>query len=117
MECFEHENASAVGVCKSCGKGVCRVCAIPVERGLACSPDCQPLATALAQVQETWVKNLRATSAARVIQPVMAVLFMGMGALLFLNGYRDLFTGFTFVMGAVIGVVLLSARRNRSPDR
>lgn len=37
MECFAHPDSGAVGVCKSCGKGACRLCAIPVTRGLDCS--------------------------------------------------------------------------------
>lgn len=113
MECFAHENASAVGICKSCGKGVCRACALPVERGLACSPGCQPIAAELAQVQAASVRNLRVLSAARVVQPMVAVLFLGLGILLFLDGSRDLFTGFFIVTGAAIGLALLGARRKQ----
>lgn len=114
MQCFAHENAAAVGVCKSCGKGVCRACAIPVERGLACSADCQPIAAALTQVQQASVNNLRVISAARVVQPMIAILFLGMGILLFLDGYRDLFTVFTITMGAAFGLALLGAGRKQS---
>lgn len=37
MQCFLHSTEAAVGICKSCGKGVCRTCAVKVDRGLACS--------------------------------------------------------------------------------
>lgn len=40
MECFAHQGSCAVGVCKACGKAVCRSCAIDVGVALACSQDC-----------------------------------------------------------------------------
>lgn len=41
MECFEHPGATGVGICRGCGKAVCRECAISLPRGLACSPACE----------------------------------------------------------------------------
>ncbi len=41
MECFEHPGAIGVGICRGCGKAVCRECAIQLPRGLACSPACE----------------------------------------------------------------------------
>ncbi|MBP7275989.1 MAG: hypothetical protein KBA51_07280, partial [Kiritimatiellae bacterium] len=35
MKCFNHEDRDAVGTCKSCGKGVCRECAVDMGKGLA----------------------------------------------------------------------------------
>jgi hypothetical protein len=40
MECFNHTNVPAVGVCKSCFKAICKNCAMELEHGLACSKDC-----------------------------------------------------------------------------
>lgn len=40
MECFKHQPAGAVGLCKNCYKAVCRECAIELENGLACSDEC-----------------------------------------------------------------------------
>ena len=40
MECYKHKNESAIGLCKSCFKAVCRNCTIELIHGLACSEDC-----------------------------------------------------------------------------
>jgi hypothetical protein len=40
MRCFYHEK-EAVGICKSCGKGVCQDCAIDFKKGLACRGHCE----------------------------------------------------------------------------
>lgn len=41
MKCFNHEERDAVGTCKSCGKGVCRDCAVDLSKGLACRGRCE----------------------------------------------------------------------------
>lgn len=41
MRCFHHEDHEAVGTCKSCGKGVCRECAVDLGKGLACPGRCE----------------------------------------------------------------------------
>jgi hypothetical protein len=40
MECFAHAGVNAVGVCRHCGKAVCRGCAIDRVGGLTCSEAC-----------------------------------------------------------------------------
>src|SRR5262245_52940067 len=40
MHCFAHNTVPAVGICKSCGKGICSQCATDSEHGLACSAIC-----------------------------------------------------------------------------
>ena len=41
MRCFSHPDQDAVGVCKSCQKGVCSVCAVDLGKGLACRTTCE----------------------------------------------------------------------------
>lgn len=41
MKCFNHDGRDAVGTCKSCGKGVCRECAVDMGKGLACRDRCE----------------------------------------------------------------------------
>lgn len=41
MNCYTHTDSSAIGICKSCYKGVCSQCAIEIENGLACSETCK----------------------------------------------------------------------------
>lgn len=40
MNCFEHQNEVAIGICKHCTKAVCSECAIDTGEGLACSELC-----------------------------------------------------------------------------
>lgn len=40
MECYHHRGVSAVGICKSCSRGICRECAIEVTNGIACPGEC-----------------------------------------------------------------------------
>ena len=41
MKCFNHEERDAIGTCKSCGKGICRECAVDMVKGLACRDRCE----------------------------------------------------------------------------
>jgi len=47
MECFQHEGRPAVGSCRACFRGLCRGCAVDLERGLACPGRCEEAARAL----------------------------------------------------------------------
>ena len=40
MNCYEHRDRVAIGVCKSCGKGLCEECVEEVQNGLACKDKC-----------------------------------------------------------------------------
>ena len=41
MKCFYHDGAEAVGCCKHCARGLCRVCAGERAGGLACPNRCE----------------------------------------------------------------------------
>ena len=41
MRCFSHPDQDAVGICKSCQKGVCTACAVDLGKGLACRTTCE----------------------------------------------------------------------------
>jgi VIT1/CCC1 family predicted Fe2+/Mn2+ transporter len=41
MNCFYHSTTAAVGICKSCGKGLCPLCAADLGKGLACKGRCE----------------------------------------------------------------------------
>jgi len=40
VKCFYHRETDAVGLCKSCSKGLCGSCATDVGNGLACHDSC-----------------------------------------------------------------------------
>ena len=40
MECFNHPGVQAVGICKTCGKALCKSCVIERDFAVACSEAC-----------------------------------------------------------------------------
>lgn len=52
MICFQHNDNQSIGICKSCGKGICQHCAIEFPRGLACSEECAIDAKELVEMNE-----------------------------------------------------------------
>jgi hypothetical protein len=105
MECFVHPSAPAVGLCKSCGKGVCRSCAIPVNRGLACSEACRPFAESLSRLQVASINNVGLYSVQRFAQPLIALVFLATGFYLLSVYPSDAFTWFVLAAGAVFALV------------
>ena len=41
MRCYYHQDRDAVGLCKSCGKGLCADCQTDLGQGLACKGRCE----------------------------------------------------------------------------
>lgn len=41
MICFNHADRAAVGICKSCQRGLCHECAFDLGKGLACKARCE----------------------------------------------------------------------------
>jgi hypothetical protein len=56
MRCYYHRDQDAVGVCKSCGRGLCVECAADIGKGLACRSRCEEDARAIVQVVD---RNIR----------------------------------------------------------
>jgi hypothetical protein len=94
MRCFYHEEKEAVGSCKSCGKGVCRECAVDLTKGLACRGHCEDDAQALIQLIERNIQ-ISSTSSNLVQQSRGVRLSAGffhiiMGVLFVAWGFRDI---------------------------
>ena len=47
MKCYTHHAVDAVGLCKSCSRGVCPDCAAEVGRSIACRGECEEKVRAL----------------------------------------------------------------------
>lgn len=41
MKCYNHPDHDAVGVCKSCQKGICMECATTIDESLSCKGRCE----------------------------------------------------------------------------
>ncbi len=60
MNCFNHRDKPAIGVCKSCGKGLCEDCLAEVPNGLACKGSCEARAETMRQMAEPSFQTLAA---------------------------------------------------------
>jgi len=79
MKCFKHIDKDAVGICKSCGKGLCPECATVFQKGLACKEECEEEVQALIILGEKSKTVLKKTS--RTIY-ASGILFFSIGGFL-----------------------------------
>jgi len=52
MECFAHPSSQGVGVCKGCGKAICRACAQDLGFAVACSDTCAAESAAVHEMNQ-----------------------------------------------------------------
>ena len=94
MKCFDHSDQDAVGICKSCQKGLCKECAVDLNGGLACRARCEPQVRALSQLVDS---NVR-------LAPVAALAKQHLGAATF-----NLLLGVVFTLWGIRGPGFLLA--------
>ena len=76
MNCFYHTSVEAIGICKSCAKGICVECATDTGHGLACKGRCEPQVIRIASLAERNFKHQTTVMRLRLIAPVL-LLFLG----------------------------------------
>jgi hypothetical protein len=79
VRCFHHPDVDAVGLCKGCGKGVCRACAVDLGQGLACADSCEVEVRDLIVQQAVSRRVLATTPGAYRTQAIVG--FVGAGVL------------------------------------
>jgi hypothetical protein len=106
MNCFKHRATSAIGICKSCGKGVCPDCVADTGQGLACRDSCEErvgilgrMITDNARVMKTANAQTRSTGIYGIVTGLLFLAFAGWS-------YTERNTFLTFFNGGV-GLVLL----------
>jgi hypothetical protein len=108
MNCFNHADRSAVGICKSCGKGLCRDCAIDLQDGLACKGRCESRVRVMNQIADN---NARVLSVTRLQARAGDLMRIVLGAVLILLAiwgqarYDDLLIVALFGLPGVIFVI------------
>ena len=50
MKCFYHNPVDAVGICKSCNRGLCSDCCFETENGIGCKDRCENEVSALNEI-------------------------------------------------------------------
>jgi hypothetical protein len=98
MNCFYHQTTPAIGVCKSCGKGVCPACAVDLGKGLACFKRCEENAHALIQYIDHSIERApyydKLTKSARSSRFSGAIFLVIFGLIMVsVGGYGSLTTG------------------------
>lgn len=108
MNCFNHPDQPAIGLCKSCGKALCRECITEVPDGLACKNQCEERVILINRIIDS---NKQALTAANSLirsgsffMIVSGLIFCAFGFLpYFLSGQKG-----TLFLG-VIGIVFLAS--------
>ena len=117
MNCFRHHERGAVGICKSCGKGLCSVCAAELPDGLACKGSCEARVDLLNRIITRNSQTLSATrqqvkiaGASAILLGVVYAMF-GVWAYL---GYRQIplacFSGLSGIIFIIFGLGRLSRK-------
>jgi NAD(P)-dependent dehydrogenase (short-subunit alcohol dehydrogenase family) len=115
MECFSHPSSQAVGVCKGCGKAICRACAKDLGFAVACSDACAAESTDVHEMNQRG-KKLYGIGVAKnkipsgvIMWILFGLLFGGFGVLnSFRNGQAE---WFILVFSATSFVVAFIAYR------
>ena len=113
MKCFYHQERDAVGACKSCGKGLCSVCAVDLSQGLACKSHCEQDVQNLIRLIQNNIKLSSASSsiigASRRGGVIASAFYIVLGLMFTGWGVHDAMS-LTIAMGvcfAIFGVISL----------
>lgn len=83
MKCFYHNNKDAVGICKSCQKGLCTDCAVDLGKGLACKNYCEEEVKGLIHISQENIQSSSDTSkilrSTKAVGPITSKLFIAVG--------------------------------------
>src|SRR5262249_49667793 len=102
MRCFNHLDQEAVGLCKSCGRGLCPNCAAEVEKALACRGRCESDVLDLLSINRNALQFAKSTKQARFLGPA---LFMVVGVMLMLLGFSTDGIGFAIWAGGIVTAI------------
>ena len=115
MRCFYHPDREAVGVCKSCQRGICPECLSDVGKGIACKARCEEDARALVRLTDAAIRHEPANefivARMRRTRLVTALFYLLVGAGFLVAGFLHPYVQFAIYLGAVFlvfGVYALS---------
>jgi hypothetical protein len=98
MNCFNHPNIPAVGICKACGKGLCCDCTADLGHGLACKGRHESEVENLNMIIS---KNTKIFSSARIHTMLLPMFLIFTGSVFTGFGYfsKNGVTDFAFILG------------------
>ena len=110
MKCFNHSIADAVGVCRSCGRALCRECIAEVGLSCSCKGRCETVVAAMNDLVERGTTAYRKVGLATLRQGIVIVLFGGLFLFIGIaeSGGRGYFGYFMLGVGVLCTVLGLS---------
>jgi len=106
MNCFNHRERPAIGLCKSCDKGLCEDCAVELTNGLACKGSCEDRVNLINRMIDSNTKVLNVARHQGKSSGI-ASLIMGIGFIIFaIWSYREMDSFLPYFLG-LIGIVTL----------
>lgn len=86
MKCFTHRSDDAVGVCKTCQKGLCEKCAVDLGHALVCRGACE---TEAAQIHAQILTNRRLLAVQKWTRYAAPAFFGAMGLMFLISDARS----------------------------
>lgn len=114
MKCFNHSDKDSVGICKACGKGLCRECVTDLGYGLACKGMHE---VEVENINTLVSKNIDAIESAPKNAMILPAFFLLSGLVFAGFGYfsKRGITDFSFILGSVFIVFAIVVYfRNRA---
>jgi hypothetical protein len=110
MNCFNHNDSIAVGICKSCGKALCTDCVTELENGLACKGRCEKRVKLINQMLDSNVKSMNATRN-QVKNLAIFGAISGLGFIFFgIWSYREFHSSYLpYFLGTIGALTLVSS--------
>jgi len=109
MKCFYHTDADAVGICKSCSKGLCPACAVDMNQGIACKGRCESQVANLIALVNSNVKMAPVVrNGLRLSAIFLLILGMIFLATCNISGHIvmfNIYAGGTFLLFGVINLI------------
>jgi hypothetical protein len=108
MRCYVHHDLEAVGICKSCQKGLCPDCAVDAGHALTCKGECAQRAASVEKLIQRNMTLSETQKRVRYLYPgfiiILGVLFTGWGVS---YGEPMNFSTYTGIAMLVYGLIVL----------
>ncbi len=107
MRCYYHAEVPAVGICKSCAKGLCVNCQVDLGHGLACKDRCEEEVRLIHGVTDQAIRQMPVTHSLLASTKLYTLLtgsffvLMGVGMITF-DQLKAPNPGFLTMMGALM---------------
>lgn len=104
MKCYKHQNVDAIGLCKSCHKGVCLDCSVLVDGSVACEDSCKAdvaqINSMLKQGQKVYKNMGKQWLPSIIINGIGGAFFLGFG--LYSYSSNSLFSWLLIGLGSIM---------------